>query len=319
MNHRIVYLERDSVRAVLRAPTFPHVWEEYPLTAPEQLFERVVDASIVIVNKVQLRGELLARLPKLKFIACAATGTDNVDLAWCREHGLPVSNIRGYAVNTVPEHVMMLMLALRRQLPAYRADVQAGRWQKSPLFCFFDHPMRDLHGATLGIIGRGSLGQGVARLAEAFGMRVLWGERKGAPRVREGYVSFETLLAEADAISLHCPLTADTRGMIASAELRAMKRDAILINTARGGLVEETALARALQEGWIAGAGFDVLTKEPPVDGNPLLAPELLARPNFILLPHVAWASDTAMQTLADQLIDNIEAFVRGEPRNLVT
>jgi glycerate dehydrogenase len=316
--HRIVYLERDSVHAVLPAPTFPHVWEEYPLTAPEQVFERIAEASIVIVNKVQLRGEMLARLPKLKFIACAATGTDNVDLAWCREHGLPVSNIRGYAANTVPEHVMMLMLALRRQLLAYRADVQAGRWQTAQMFCFFDHPMRDLHGSTLGLIGRGSLGQGVARLAEAFGIQVLWGERKGAATLRDGYVSFETLLAEADAISLHCPLTAETRGMIGEADLRAMKPGAILINAARGGLVEEVALVRALKEGWIAGAGFDVLSKEPPVDGNPLLAPELLALPNFILLPHVAWASDTAMQTLADQLIENIEAFARGEPRNRV-
>lgn len=318
MSHRIVYLERDSIRAVLRAPAFPHVWEEYPLTAPEQVVERIADASIVIVNKVQLRGDLLARLPRLQFIACAATGTDNVDLAWCREHGLPVSNIRGYAVNTVPEHVMMLMLALRRQLLVYRADVQAGRWQRSPMFCFFDHPLRDLHGSTLGLVGRGSLGQGVARLAEAFGMKVLWGEHKNAPRVREGYVPFATLLAEADAISLHCPLTADTRGMIGEAELRAMKPGAILINTARGGLVDEAALARALKEGWIAGAGFDVLSQEPPVDGNPLLAPELLTLPNFILSPHMAWASDTAMQTLADQVIDNIEAFARGEPRNRV-
>jgi len=314
--HHIVYLERDSVRAVPPAPTFSHVWEEYPLTAPEQVFERIADASIVIVNKVQLRGELLARLPKLKFIACAATGTDNVDLAWCREHGLPVSNIRGYAVNTVPEHAMMLMLALRRQLLAYRADVQAGRWQRSPMFCLFDRPIRDLHGSTLGLIGRGSLGQGVARLAEAFGMKVLWGERKSAPRVREGYVPFETLLAASDVVSLHCPLTMETRGMFGEAELRAMKPGAILINTARGGLVEEAALVRALREGWIAGAGFDVLSKEPPVDGNPLLELNL---PNFILLPHVAWASDTAMQTLADQLMANIEAFVRGEPRNLVT
>jgi glycerate dehydrogenase len=158
----------------------------------------------------------------------------------------------------------------------------------------------------------------VARLAEAFGMKVLWGEHKGAAVVREDYVPFETLLAEADVISLHCPLTAQTRGMIGETELRAMKRDAILINAARGGIVDEGALVRALSEGWIAGAGFDVLSQEPPVDGNPLLAPELLALPNFILLPHIAWASDTAMQTLADQLIDNIEAFVRGEPRNVV-
>jgi glycerate dehydrogenase len=316
--HHIAYLERDSIRAVMRKPTFPHVWEEYALTAPDEILPRLANATIAITNKVKLTGEIIAQLPRLKMIAGAATGTDNLDLEYCRSHGIVVSNIRGYAVNTVPEHAMMLMLALRRQLLAYRADVQAGRWQRSPMFCFFDHPIRDLHGSTLGLVGRGSLGQGVARLAEAFGMKVLWGERKGAPQVREGYVAFERLLAEADAISLHCPLTPDTRGMFGEAELKAMKRGAILINSARGGLVDEAALVRALKEGWIAGAGFDVLTTEPPVDGNPLLAPELLALPNFILLPHVAWASDPAMQTLADQLIDNIEAFVRGEPRNRV-
>jgi glycerate dehydrogenase len=316
---RVAFLERDSIRATVRQPAFPHVWDEYPLTAPDDLLPRLADATIAITNKVRLTAELLARLPRLRLIAAAATGTDNIDLDYCRAHGIVVCNIRGYAANTVPEHVMMLMLALRRQLLAYRADVQAGRWQQAEMFCFFDHPIRDLHGSTIGLVGRGSLGRGVARLAEAFGMKVLWGERKGAAAVREGYVSFKRLLAESDVISLHCPLTGQTRGMIGEAELQAMKRDAILINAARGGIVDEAALVRALTEGWIAGAGFDVLSQEPPVAGNPLLEPSLLALPNFILLPHIAWASDAAMQTLADQLIDNIEAFVRGEPRNVVT
>jgi glycerate dehydrogenase len=312
---RIVHLEKDSIRATVRRPTFEHVWQEYPRTGPDEVLERIKDATIVIVNKVVLSGDLLARLPKLKLIAEAATGTDNIDLAWCRQHNLPVTNIRGYAAQTVPEHVMMMVLALRRQLLAYRADLAAGKWQRSPQFCFFDHPIRDLHGSTLGIIGHGSLGQGVARLAEAFGMRVIWGERRGAAGVRDGYVPFAQLLAEADVISLHCPLNEQTRGMIGAAELSAMKRDTILINTARGGLVDEAALAAALKEGRIAGAGFDVLSKEPPRDGNPLLELDL---PNFILMPHVAWASDKAMQALADQLIDNVEAFMRGESRNRV-
>lgn len=312
---RVVFLEKDSIRATVRRPSFPHTWIEYDKTAPEQTLDRLKDATIVITNKVKLTGELLAQLPKLRLIAEAATGTDNIDLAWCREHKLPVTNIRGYAVDTVPEHVFMLLLALRRQLPAYRTDVAAGKWQQSPMFCFFDHPIRDLRGTTLGLFGQGSLGQGTARLAEAFGMRVLWGEHKGATTVRDGYVSFATLLAEADAISLHCPLTEQTRGMIGNAELRAMKRDAVLINTARGGLVDEAALLRALRDGWIAGAGFDVLSKEPPREGNPLLDAEL---PNLIVTPHVAWSSDKAMQALADQLIDNMEAFVRGEERNRV-
>jgi glycerate dehydrogenase len=313
--HRIVYLESDSIRAAVRRPDFPHVWDEYPLTAPEQTYDRLKDATIAITNKVQLRGDLLERLPKLRLIAVAATGTDNVDLAWCRAHGLPVTNIRGYAAHTVPEHALMLMLALRRRMLAYRADLAAGKWQRADMFCFFDHPIGDLHGATLGLFGRGSLGRGVAQLAAAFGMRVLWGERKGAAQVRDGYVPFAQVLAEADVVSLHCPLDAATRGMIGEPELRAMKRDAVLINTARGGLVDEAALARALQEGWIAGAGCDVLSQEPPRAGNVLLDLDL---PNFILTPHVGWASAGAMQALADQLIDNIEAFVRGESRNRV-
>jgi glycerate dehydrogenase len=315
VTEHVVFLEKDSIRATVRRPSFPHLWTEYDKTAPEEIQERLANATIAITNKVKLTGELLARLPKLKLIAEAATGTDNIDLAWCRQHGLPVTNIRGYAADTVPEHVFMLLLALRRQLPAYRADVTAGKWQQSPMFCLFDHPIRDLRGSTFGIFGRGSLGRGTARLAEAFGMRVLWGEHRKATRVRADYVTFATVLAEADAISLHCPLNDETRGMIGEAELRAMKGDAVLINTARGGLVDEAALVRAVKEGWIAGAGFDVLSKEPPKEGNPLLDVEL---PNLIVTPHVAWSSDKAMQALADQLIDNMEAFVRGEERNRV-
>jgi glycerate dehydrogenase len=311
----LVFLERDSISARVRRPDFPHVWTEHASTAPDQAYERLKDATIAIVNKLQLPGDLLARLPKLKLIAESATGTDNIDLAWCRVHGLPVTNIRSYAAGTVPEHVFMLLLALRRQLLAYREDVAAGRWQQSSSFCLFGAPIRDLQGTTLGIFGRGSLGQGVARLAGAFGMRVLWGERKNATTTREGYTGFDAVLAQADAISLHCPLDEHTRGMMGAAELRAMKREAVLINTARGGLVDETALVKALQEGWIAGAGFDVLAKEPPREGNPLLDAQL---PNLIVTPHVAWASDKAMQALADQLIGNIEAFVRGEERNRV-
>lgn len=311
----IVFLEKNSIHATMRRPSFPHAWTEYEKTAPEEIFERLKDATIAITNKVKLPGELLARLPKLRLIAEAATGTDNIDLAWCREHKLPVTNIRGYAVDTIPEHVFMLLLALRRQLLAYRTDVAAGKWQQSPMFCYFGQPIRDLRGSTLGIFGRGSLGQGTARLAEAFGMRILWGEHKGAISVRPGYTPFATVLAEADAISLHCPLNDLTRGMIGATELRAMKPDAVLINTARGGLVDEPALVRALKDGWIAGAGFDVLSKEPPSGGNPLLDAQL---PNLIVTPHVGWSSDKAMQVLADQLIDNVEAFVRGEERNRV-
>lgn len=315
MTQRIVFLERDSIRGEFRRPGFPHAYDEYPLSAPGEVAARVRDASIIITNKAVLRGELLSTLPKLKMVAIAATGTDNVDLDWCRANGVVASNIRGYAAHTVPEHVLALALALRRNVPAYQRDVRAGRWQQSPLFCFFDHPIRDLHGGVMGIVGRGSLGQGVARLAEAFGMRVLWAEHKGVVEVRSGYTAFDTVLREADVLSLHCPLNERTRGLIGAAELRMMKREAVLINTARGGIVDEAALALALGEGWIGGAGFDVLTQEPPREGNPLLQ---IDRPNFILTPHVAWASARAMQALLDQLTANIEAFARGEPRNRV-
>lgn len=316
--HRIAYLERESIRADVRRPAFPHDWVEYPRTVPAELDARLAGVTIAIVNKLPFTAELIGRLPDLKMIAVAATGTNNVDLAACQARGIVVSNIRGYARQTVPEHALALLMALSRNLVAYRASVQAGRWQRSDQFCFFDHPIRDLHGQTLGVIGSGDLGDGFARLAEALGMIVLKAERKGAATVRPGYTAFDRVIAESDAISLHCPLTPDTRHLIGAAELAAMKPTALLINTARGGLVDEAALAAALRAGTIGGAGFDVLSEEPPKDDNPLLAPDVLALPNFILTPHVAWASAPAMQALADQLIDNIEAFARGEPRNRV-
>lgn len=315
---RIVHLERESVIADIRRPAFPHEWIEYPASRPEQVVERLAGADIAILNKVPLPASAIAALPDLKMVAVSATGTNIVDLQACQARGIVVSNIRGYAEHTVPEHVMTLLLALSRNLIAWRATVQAGRWQQSAQFCLFDHPIRDLHGATLGLVGSGSLGNGVARLAEAFGMRVRRAERRDAATVRPGYTAFAEVLATADAISLHCPLNDSTRGLIGEAELRAMKPSALLINTARGGIVDEAALIRALREGWIAGAGFDVISAEPPPDGHPMVDPQLLALPNFLLTPHVAWASRPAMQTLADQLIDNIEAFVAGRPQNRV-
>lgn len=315
MTTRIVNLEGESVATTFRTPAIPHEWIEYPLTAPEQVVDRLRGAHVALINKVRITGADLDRLPGLAMIAVAATGTDNVDLAACRERGIVVSNVRGYAVNTVPEHAILLMMALRRSLLAYHRDVQEGLWAKSGNFCLFGHPVGDLHGATLGIFGRGSLGQGVARLAEAFGMRILWGEHRGASAVRDGYTAFETVLREADVISMHCPLNDSTRGMIGKAELAMMKPTAVLVNTSRGGLVDEQALADALRARVIAGAGIDVLSKEPPRDGNPLLANDI---PNLIVTPHMAWASEAAMKGLTDQVIDNIEAFVAGTPRNRV-
>jgi glycerate dehydrogenase len=318
MMQRIVYLERESIIADVRRPAFAHDWVEYAKTTPGQVGERLAGATIAIVNKAPLPAVTVDALPDLKMVAVAATGTNIVDLDACRRRGIVVSNIRGYAEHTVPEHVFSLLLALSRNLMAWRESVLAGRWQQSDQFCLFDHPIRDLHGATLGLIGSGSLGNGVARLAEAFGMRVLRAEHKDVTVVRPGYTVFSRVLREADAITLHCPLTPQTQRLIGEAELQSMKATALLINTARGGLVDEAALIRALREGWIGGAGFDVITAEPPPEGHPMVDPELLALPNFLLTPHVAWASRPAMQALADQLIDNIEAFVGGNPSNRV-
>ena len=315
---KIVDLERASLIAQVRAPAFPHEWISHEATRPEQVVERLADADIAVINKAPITALTVDALPRLKMIAVAATGVANIDLEACRRRGAVVSNIRGYAEHTVPEHVFALALALSRNLFAWRDSLLAGRWSQVETFCLFDHPIRDLHGATLGVIGSGSLGEGVVRLGEAFGMRVLRAERRDAAAIRPGYVPFAEVLAEADVLSLHCPLNATTRGLIGLPELTAMKRSALLINTARGGLVDEAALLTALDQGLIAGAGFDVLVEEPPAADHPLLDPALLKRPNFLLTPHVAWSSRPAMQRLADQMIDNIEAFVAGQPANRV-
>lgn len=312
---RIIFLDRNTLEAEIRRPDFEHDWVEYDETKSSQLVERLSGATIAITNKVPLREEVLEQLPSLRLIAVAATGVDVIDLEYCRRQGIAVSNIRDYAGHTVPEHALMLMLTLRRNLLSYRRDVRAGGWERARAFCLFDHPIHDLHGSSLGIIGYGTLGHAVERLARALGMRVAVAEHKGAERIREGRTSFEEVLRTCDIVTLHSPLNDETRNMIGRAELALMKPDAILINTARGGLVDESALAEALERGSIGGAGFDVLTKEPPREGNQLLKLNL---PNFILTPHNAWASREAMQALANQLIDNIEAFIRGEPKNLV-
>jgi len=310
---RIVFLDRDTLKAEIRPPAFAHEWREYGATRAEDVVARLGGASIAIVNKVSINEAHLAELPALRLIAVAATGTDNIDLKSCRERGVSVSNVRGYAAHTLPEHVLMLMLVLRRNLAAYQADLHAGKWQRAEGFCLLTHPIRDLHASTLGIIGYGALGQSVERLARAVGMNTLVAERKGAEAAREGRMPFAEVLSESDIITLHTPLNEETRNLIGAAELASMKRTAVLINCARGGMVDETALLEALRAGVIAGAGVDVLSQEPPRAGNALLELDL---PNLIVTPHIAWASLQAMQTLADQLVDNIEAFVRGEGRN---
>jgi glycerate dehydrogenase len=311
----IVFLDASTCIADIRRPKFDHQWNEFPATGPEQTLERLKDATIAITNKVVLNRAILQQLPKLKMVAVAATGTDNVDIDCCRERGIIVSNIRDYSVHTVPEHVFMLMLALRRNLLPFHTDVRNGAWQASTQFCLFTHPVNDLHGTKLGIIGRGAIGKAVEQIALAFGMKVLFAEHKGVSDIRPGYTAFDKVLQDCDVITLHLPLNPHTRHLIGAAEFARMQKHTLLINTARGGLVDEVALLDALRSGRIGGAGFDVLIKEPPTGGNPLLELNL---PNFILTPHIAWSGRAAMQALADQLIDNIEAFVAGSPRNRV-
>lgn len=312
---RIVFLERNTFNVPFRRPSFDHQWLDFGETTAEEVVERLDQATIAICNKVQLTGEALSQLSELRLIAVAATGVDNVDLPYCHSHNIAVCNTRGYAVNSLPEHALMLMLVLRRNLIAYRNDVRAGRWHEARQFCLLNHPIGDLRGKTLGIAGFGALGRSMAQLGRAIGMDVIVAERKNASNIRPDRVSFADVLRLSDVISLHCPLTEETKDLIGAAELQQMKPTAILINTARGGLIDDHALLDALRSGRLAGAGIDVLRNEPPRDGNPLLDADL---PTLVVTPHNAWASREAMQTLADQLIDNLEAFVAGEPRNLV-
>lgn len=313
--HKIVFLDRDSLLANVRRPAFDHDWQDHAATAPDQVVERLRGATIAITNKVPLRADTLAQLPELRMVAIAATGTDNVDLAACRERGILVANIRNYSGVSVPEHCFTLMLALRRNLRAYVTDVEAGRWEHSSRFCLLDHPIGDLAGSRLGIIGYGALGRRVAQIGQAFGMQIATTSRSKVEEAGVEQLELDALLATSDVISLHLPLSEATRHLIGARELGLMKPSAILINTARGGLVDEDALAEALMRRTIGGAGFDVLSKEPPSPDNPLLG---LRLPNFILTPHVAWASSGAMQTLADMLIDNVEAWEAGRPINAV-
>jgi len=313
---RIVFIERNTIQGNFRRPKFEHEWIEYPESFADQVVERIRDATIIISNKLSLGEPQLATAPNVKLIAIAATGSDCVELDYCRRRGIAVCNVRGYAANSVPEHVLMLILALRRNLLAYRTDVREGKWQESKQFCLLTHPLNDIKGTTIGIVGHGAIGRSMARLAEALGLKVLLAEHKHAREIRQGRTSFAEVLKQSDVVTLHCPLTEDTRDMFGSEELAMMKPNSLLINTARGALIQEEALVNALKSGLIAGAAVDCLREEPPRNGSPLLDVNLQ---NLIVTPHVAWASEEAVQALADQVIDNIEAFVAGNPRNVLT
>lgn len=280
------------------------LWED---TQADNLLEHIGQAEIVISNKVILNAATLNTLKdQIKLICVAATGTNNIDLAVAHQLGIPVCNVRNYGNRSVAEHCISLIFALARQLPAYHQAVQAQAWQKSKHFCLLDYPITEVAGKTLGIIGYGSLGQATAELAAAVGMQILVAERLEAPTIRTGRVSLHELLAKADFISLHCPLTEQTKAFINAERLQHMKPSAFLINTARGGLICEADLLAALQTHQIAGAALDVLSLEPPTADNPLLQTSL---PNLIITPHIAWASRSARQTLIEQLADIISSF----------
>ena len=311
----IVVLDRDTLVNRPFDFDFPHTLSSYGTTEAHETLERIRGADIVITNKVVISAQAFAENPQLKLVAVTATGVNNVDVEAAKQNGTAVCNIRAYGNESVAEHAFMMMITLMRNLPAYQRDVAAGLWENSPFFCHLGAPMRDLNGKTLAIFGRGNIGKTLATYAQAFKMNVVFAEHKNAQSVRDDYVSFDEAIRSADVVSLNCPLTSQTANMIGEAELQQMKPGAILINCGRGGLVDEAALVAALKYGQIGGAGFDVLTQEPPRDGNPLLKARL---PNLIVTPHIAWASQEAANRLFDILLDNINRFVAGNPQNLV-
>lgn len=319
MTQRGVFLDletvdRDDLDLTSLHAALPR-WDVHAYTGPGDVAARVSGAHVVVTNKVMLDAAAIEAAPELRLICVAATGTNNVDLEAARARGITVSNVRDYATAAVTQHVFALILALTTRLGDYRRDVAAGRWQDSRQFCLLDHPIRELAGLTLGIIGYGVLGQGVARAARAFGLHVAVAESLVSPGDDPDRVPLDRLLAESDIVSLHCPLTERTHHLLDAEALAAMKPDALLINTARGTIVDNAALARALREGIIGGAGIDVLEQEPPPEGHPLLAPDI---PNLIVTPHIAWAAREARQRVIDQVVANIRAFNAGKPRNVV-
>jgi glycerate dehydrogenase len=285
-------------------------------TSDAERLDRIVDVEYVLTNKVRLDRELLATATRLKFIGLTATGTDNIELAAASDHGVAVCNIRAYCTESVVEHVFAVLLNLAHSIGRFDRDVRDGEWQRAADYCMLNHPIRQLSAMTIGIVGHGALGRGVADMAGHFGMRVLIARRRGAPALADdGRTDFDQMLQECDVISLHCPLNDETRLLFGEQEFRRMKPNAILVNTARGGLVDSVALVDALSSGEIAAAAIDVLPKEPPSDGDPLLG---YRGSNLIVTPHIAWATTEARQNAINELAMNIRAFQRGERRNRV-
>lgn len=307
----IVFLDSTAIpkHIPIPRPTFAHQWTEYEHTSAQQTVERAKEADIVITSKVVFSREVMQQLPKLKLIAITATGTNNVDLDAAKELGVTVKNVTGYSSVTVPEHVLGLIYALKHSLMNWYKDQLSAKWADCKQFCYFDYPITDVRGSTLGVIGKGNLGKEIGRLATLLGMNVIYAEHKDAITIREGYVPFETVLKEADIVTLHCPLTESTKNLINADTLKLMKPSAFLINTGRGPLMDEKALVEALENGTIAAAALDVLIKEPPEKDNPVIQ-AATRLPNLIITPHIAWASDSAVTTLVTKVAQNIEEFV---------
>jgi glycerate dehydrogenase len=283
-------------------------------TSPDKILEHAAEAEVLISNKVRLSGEMFRQLPALKLVCVAATGVNHVDLAAAWDRKIGVCNVPAYSSHSVAQHVFALLLALNQHIEGYEALLQQGAWKRAPQFTLLDYPIRELRDKTFGIVGLGDIGRTVARIAAAFGMKVLVAKRNKED-TRPDRVPLHELLPQVDVLSLHLPLLPETRGLIGPNELTLLKPEAILINTARGGLVDETALAAMLRAGRLAGAGIDVLSEEPPVHGNPLLDPAI---PNLIVTPHIAWASREARQRVIHEMALNISAFQNGETRNRV-
>ncbi|MEE4223851.1 2-hydroxyacid dehydrogenase [Pseudomonas viridiflava] len=284
-------------------------------TTAEQVAERLKGAQVAISNKVVIDAGTFSACPDLKLVLVTATGTNNIDLVSAREHGVTVCNCQGYGTPSVAQHTLLLLLALATRLPDYQQAVHQGLWQKSKQFCLLDFPIVELESKTLGLLGHGELGGAVARLAEAFGMRVLLGQIPGRP-ARADRLPLTQLLPQVDALTLHCPLNDNTRDMIGAYELSLMKPHAFIVNTARGGLINEQALADALRNGHLGGAASDVLSVEPPVAGNPLLAGDI---PRLIITPHSAWGAREARQRIVSQITENAQAFFAGAPIRVVS
>lgn len=311
---KAVFLDYDSLdQHDLDISALKAVFTElilFPSTQSSEVLNRVQDANVIISNKVMVDAQTLQRCHNLKLILICATGTNNIDLVQAKEQGVVVCNCQGYGTSAVAQHTLMLMLALATSVLKYDHAVKQGQWNQASQFCLLDFPIIELSGKTLGIIGYGELGKAVAQLAQAFGMNILIGSLPNRP-ADDQRVPFMELLPQVDFLTLHCPLTEQTRDLINTAALNLMKPSAFLINCARGGIVNETALANALRQGEIAGAATDVLTIEPPKTGNVLLADDI---PNLIITPHSAWGSVDARQRMIQQMLENVIAFKAGQP-----